>query len=186
MERDIKQYLAVKRFNLGNGFPEWLRGLSYVAVIISVIFLMINLEPAKANTVDITDTHQVVAIKFVGPSFSCFDNYKNKKVGDSLEFGRYPQGSNGEIKSITWRVLRRYTDSLLIMSEKGLDAKPFNKKKKSITWLDCTLRSWLNNEFYKKSFNEQERSLIKKTVLTNNAGPSTKDYVFLLSSDEVL
>ena len=110
--------------------------------------------------------------------------YKDKQVGDRFDFGRYPQGSSGEIKPITWRVLRRDSESLLVIAEMSLDCKRYNEKCVDITWADCTLRDWLNDEFYKKAFNEQERSLIKKTALTNNAGPSTEDYVFLLSVDE--
>ena len=30
-----------------------------------------------------------------------------------------------------------------------------------INWADCTLRRWLNGEFFNKAFNEQEQSLIK-------------------------
>ncbi|MBQ7528584.1 sel1 repeat family protein [bacterium] len=110
--------------------------------------------------------------------------YADKQVGDRFCFGRYPQGPNGEIKPITWRVLRRDSDSLLVIAEMGLDAKPYNEEYKPITWADCTLRRWLNDEFYKKAFNEQEQSLIKKTALANNAGLSTEDNVFLLSVDE--
>ncbi len=51
-----------------------------------------------------------------------------KQVGDRFEFGRYPQGPNGEIKPIVWRVLHRDSKSLLVISERALDAKPYNKK----------------------------------------------------------
>ena len=110
--------------------------------------------------------------------------YADKQVGECFDFGRYPQGPNGEIKPITWRVLRRDTDSLLVISVMGLDAKPYNEECKSITWFDCTLRHWLNDEFYKKAFNKQEQFLIKKTMLENNAGSLTEDNIFLLSMAE--
>ena len=127
------------------------------------------------------------------PLFQLRATYANKQVGDRFEFGRYPQGANGEVRPITWRVLRRDSDSLLVISEKGLDTKRYNDVEVSfwksifgsgITWSNCTLRAWLNGEFYGKAFNEQEQSLIKKTIIANNAGPSTEDNVFLLSIDE--
>ena len=117
-----------------------------------------------------------------GPIYNIY--YANKQVGDRFEFGRYPQGPNGEIKPIVWRVLHRDSKSLLVISERALDAKPYNKKKCDITWADCTLRRWLNNEFVKKAFTEQELSLIQTSKINNNVGPSTQDRVFLLSSDE--
>ena len=85
----------------------------------------------------------------------------DKQVSDRFEFGRYPQGANGEVEPITWRVLQRNSDSLLVIAEQGLDAKPYNEEFCDITWADCTLRRWLNGEFFNKAFNEQEQSLIK-------------------------
>ena len=98
-----------------------------------------------------------------GPIYNIY--YANKQVGDRFEFGRYPQGPNGEIKPIVWRVLHRDSKSLLVISERALDAKPYNKKKCDITWADCTLRRWLNNEFVKKAFTEQELSLIQTSKI---------------------
>ncbi|MBQ7501335.1 leucine-rich repeat protein [bacterium] len=112
--------------------------------------------------------------------------YANKRVGERFEFGRYPQGANGEVKPISWRVLRRDKDALLVISEYGLDAKPYNGECKNITWSECTLRRWLNGEFMQKAFSAQEQSLIKVSTLSNNAGLSTDDRVFLLSKDEAM
>ena len=111
--------------------------------------------------------------------------YANKEVGDRFDFGRYPQGANGEVKPITWRVLKRDSDGLLVVSELGLDAKPYNEKFVRMAWADCTLRAWLNDEFFIRAFNEQEQSLIKTSNLTNNEGTYyTEDRVFLLSEGD--
>ena len=112
------------------------------------------------------------------------EDYANAQKGDRLYFGRYPQGPNDEVERITWRVLERDSDNLLVVSEKGLDAQPYNDKFVNVAWADCTLRDWLNGEFITKAFNEQEQSMIKESDLSNNAGPPTKDRVFLLSIDE--
>ena len=106
------------------------------------------------------------------------------QAGDRFEFGRYPQGSNGEEKPITWRVLRHDSDSLLVIADMGLDCKRYHELECSITWSNCTLRRWLNDEFYRRAFNGQEQSLVKKTTLANNAGPMTEDNIFLLSFDD--
>ncbi len=110
--------------------------------------------------------------------------YADKQVGELFDFGRYPHGANGDIEPITWRVLQRNADYLLVIAEQGLDCKPYNKEYYDITWETCTLRHWLNSEFYDKAFNEQERKCILKTSIVNNSGPKTKDYIFLLSLDE--
>ncbi len=112
------------------------------------------------------------------------ESYADKQVGELFDFGRYPQGANGEIEPITWRVLQREADHLLVIAEKGLDCKPYNEECCEITWSDCTLRRWLNSEFYDKAFNAHERECILKTSVANNAGPNTEDNIFLLSVDE--
>ena len=110
--------------------------------------------------------------------------YADKRVGDRFEFGRYPQGADVEVKSVTWRVLQREKDYLLVIAEQGLDCKPYNEDFCDITWADCSLRRWLNADFYNRAFNEQERALILPARIANNAGPATEDRVFLLSLDE--
>ncbi len=101
--------------------------------------------------------------------------YADKQVGECFEFGRYPQGANGEIEPITWRVLRRNTDHLLVIAERGLDRRPYNKSGRKVVWENCTLRRWLNSAFYDTAFNEQERKCIMQ---------KTGDNIFLLSVDE--
>ncbi|MBQ7502812.1 hypothetical protein IJT93_08920 [bacterium] len=110
--------------------------------------------------------------------------YADKQVGDRFEFGSYPQGDNGEVKPITWRVLKRESDSLLVISELCLDAEPYNYGKMAVSWSKCTLRRWLNDEFLHKAFSSSEQALIRTSKLDNNAGPATEDLVFLLSEDE--
>ncbi|MBQ7501128.1 hypothetical protein IJT93_00230 [bacterium] len=110
--------------------------------------------------------------------------YAYKQAGEYFDFGRYPQRADGKERPITWLVLRRYSDCLLVISKFGLDAKPYNERYCDVTWSDCTLRRWLNGEFLQKAFNESEQSLIKISSLPNNASPSTEDPVFLLSIDE--
>ena len=111
--------------------------------------------------------------------------YANKEVGDRFEFGRYPQGANGEVKPITWRVLRRVGNVLLVISEKCLDYQYYNEQYSGGgTWAECTLRNWLNHEFFIRAFNEQEQYLIKMSNLINYDGPDTEDRIFLLSANE--
>ena len=63
------------------------------------------------------------------PSQTPENPFANAKVGDFVEFGRYPQTAEGEILPIEWQVL--YKDEannlMLVISHYGLDAKSFNK-----------------------------------------------------------
>jgi hypothetical protein len=69
--------------------------------------------------------------------------------------------------------------------------RPYNVEWESITWETCTLRQYLNGEFY-NSFRDNEKAMIAETrnVNTDNPGYGTEggndtiDRVFLLSINE--
>lgn len=119
---------------------------------------------------------------------------KNSKVGDYVAFGSYEQDgdtSNGK-ETIEWLVLDVQDGKALIISKYALDCKPYNEAGADVTWETCTLRTWLNNDFYETAFSDSEKNEISTTNVAseNNpnydteAGNSTQDKVFLLSIGE--
>lgn len=116
------------------------------------------------------------------------------EVGDTIKFGSYEQDndmSNGK-EDIEWLVLEKQQNKVLVISKYGLDCKKYNEFQISTTWENCTLRSWLNDEFMETAFNKYEQELVMNTVLENadnseyeiDGGRNTVDKVFLLSIDE--
>lgn len=119
--------------------------------------------------------------------------YDNLQVGDSILFGRYKQSNTGDVpEDIQWIICAKENGKLLLVSKYILDARPYNTNKVDITWQACSLRSWLNNEFYRTAFTEDEGSCILETTLTDfknpnyntSGGQSCIDKVFLLSYNE--
>lgn len=147
---------------------DFLHSLSYVAVVGVICFFVFVLGSRPAQS-----------------SQSLSDVYKDKQVGEKFYFGRYPQSADGSVESIQWRVLSREGNFLLVISERGLDCKPYNEVYADISWADCTLRRWLNGEFLDRAFNDKERSKIIESTLENNIGPKTADRVFLLNREEI-
>ena len=104
-----------------------------------------------------------------------------------ISLGNY---KNSEIE---WLVLDKQEDKMLIISKYALDTVPYNEDYESVTWETCTLRKWLNNDFYNSAFNEEEKTKIKSSTVTADANPEyntdpgndTTDKVFLLSINEV-
>lgn len=118
----------------------------------------------------------------------------NVQVGDIIKFGRYEQDndlSNGA-EEIAWRVLAQVGARSLVISVMGLDEKPYHAEKEDVTWEGCTLREWLNNDFYTAAFNERERERIELTNVVNEDNPNystdggddTEESIFLLSIAE--
>ncbi|MCI8489640.1 MAG: hypothetical protein HFJ04_05250 [Lachnospiraceae bacterium] len=95
---------------------------------------------------------------------------------------------------IKWRVLENNGGTLFVVADKGLDCKDYNEAYTSITWENCTLRSWLNSEFYGTAFSSSEQGAIVRQNVVNEDNPyygteggnDTSDNVFLLSIGEVL
>ena len=74
----------------------------------------------------------------------------------------------------------------------GWVAHQINTEYVDITWEECTLRSWLNEDFYQSAFSEEEQEWIALTQVINEDNPKynteggndTEDKVFLLSIAE--
>jgi len=131
----------------------------------------------------------------------CFlTNPKEKKelpkAGDIITFGTYEQDNVTEngAEPIEWIVVDVFDGKATLLSKYGLDAKPYHEAGlKGIYWEDCSLRSWLNSEFFETAFNEKERHQIITTRLDNHSNASynvkdgavTEDKVYLLSIDEL-
>lgn len=108
------------------------------------------------------------------------------KTGDVIKFGRY----NGV--PIEWIILTKENNSVMVISREGLETRPYNESSAYVTWEDCTLRKYLNEQFVKKCFNQEEKDKIIEMLVVNNdnteygnrGGNDTRDKMFLLSVDE--
>lgn len=119
-----------------------------------------------------------------------------KKVGNYVVLGRYEQDniiSNGK-EPIEWLVLDVDGEKALLLSKYGLDTMPFSTGK-SLTWQNCTLRTWMNDSFIHAAFSVAEQNAILTTTVSNsksqgvdgystNGGGNTEDKIFLLSFAE--
>lgn len=117
------------------------------------------------------------------------------KRGDTFFFGEYEQDGdlgNGP-EPIEWIVLKNKEGKIYAMSKYGLDNKPYHDTREAVTWETCSLREWLNGEFYEAAFSSEEKAMIADTMLVNSDNPyyyidggnNTVDKVFLISYDEV-
>ncbi len=128
---------------------------------------------------------------------------------DVIEFGSYWQeDTNGdgvadqkdEKTPVKWQILSETdtdgdgkTDDLFLMADQVLDCKPYSEEYKDVTWETCTLRAWLNSDFYGALFTDEEKDVIKETELKNDnnnsyeteGGNDTKDYLFLLTESDI-
>ena len=108
----------------------------------------------------------------------------DSQIDDVVVFGRY-----------TWYVTDK-TDGICTLLCQGPVANlPYNDSKADITWESCSVRRWLNEDFYNSKFSDGEKAAI---VTTHNSytkddshyeaicGNDTDDKVYLLSYTEAM
>jgi hypothetical protein len=91
----------------------------------------------------------------------------------------------------TWRVLSIEGDKALLITQDLGVVKAYNDKLVYVTWEDCTLRKYLNNDFY-NTFTASEKNQVLTTHLINSdsseygtpGGNNTDDKIFLLSLED--
>ena len=104
------------------------------------------------------------------------------QAGDKISFGSYE-----------WRVLEVQKNTALIITEYIIEQRAYHNAYKDITWADCSLRKYLNSEFYDR-FSAAEKSRIIPVLNKNpdnqwygtKGGRDTQDSIFLLSIEETV
>ena len=108
--------------------------------------------------------------------------YAANALGDVVTFGSYD-----------WYIIGKSDNGVTLLMKENLTTKGYNDSYASVTWETCSLRTYLNGEFYNGSgFSDDDRAKIVKTSITNpnnpnygtNGGNATEDYIYLLSIDE--
>ncbi len=113
-------------------------------------------------------------------------------AGDIITFGSYEQDDQPGADPVEWQVLGVENGRALLISRYILAAKPYNEEKTDSTWENCSLRAWLNQEFYNDVFSDEEKMQIDEATISNPRNPEygtyggneTKDKIFLLSINE--
>ena len=106
----------------------------------------------------------------------------SKLIGTLMHFGDY-----------YWRVLDVQNNKALLISDRTIEKQMYHEKYEAVTWASCSLRQYLNGEFY-NTFDKSEQAQIAETLLPNSNNPwfrtsggqDTIDKIFLLSIEEAV
>lgn len=107
--------------------------------------------------------------------------------------GGYSINSIISFAGYNWRVLDIQNDTALIITEDIIEQRPYHAAYKPVTWAECSLRKYLNGEFY-DSFSAEDKARIISVINRNHdnqwygsdGGEDTQDKIFLLSIEEVV
>lgn len=117
---------------------------------------------------------------------------EKEAIADAQEGDIVTFGQDDSDNSLRWRVLSKKEKKVLLITEDSVGSQQYHETEESITWENCSLRKWLNEDFYNENFSDAERKLIRKQKLSNiddpeygtDAGNDTEDKIFLLNLKE--
>lgn len=107
---------------------------------------------------------------------------------ESIFLGKYKN------KNLEWNVIYKSTDGAELVILKDCTFKrAYHDKEESVDWSHCSLRKWLNSEFYDASFSFIEKSLIIEHSTKDNYddnfsshADTIDDRIFILSHDNLM
>ncbi|MCM1530360.1 MAG: DUF6273 domain-containing protein [Alistipes sp.] len=168
--------------------------VSCAVVAIGIVGTIVGINIYKSNMYeDAVSAYEAGDYSVAYEKFSSLENYKDTEnylknpeiisgasVGDVVTFG-----------NCSWYVINKTDNGCTLLCEYAIESKKYNDEWEDITWENCTLRSWLNNDFYNQ-FSDEEKAMIVKTKNKNSdnseygtdGGNDTEDYIYLLSLDE--
>lgn len=117
--------------------------------------------------------------------------FKNAKVGSKVYFGNYFVGNDKDDMKrddISWIVLEIKDGKALLITEKNVDYYKWKSGYYSYhelpSWEDSTLRNYLNTQFLKDAFSEEEIKKIADTTVVPDVEDHKDRFADALSNEE--
>ena len=102
---------------------------------------------------------------------------------EKISFGRFYYSAS-ENKPLEWIVIKNESDKMLLICKDCIASERYhNERSDSVKWENCSLRKWLNTDFYDVAFTVDEKNKILDTVISAGDKDLT-DKIFLISAEE--
>ena len=176
-------------------------GIAVAALAALALILIPRLNPPAEPTAETAAPAEAPAEEITplfGNEISNFPDL-NAKYGDVVTFGHYwlnnDREKDGESapEPLTWRVMEKGGDSLLLMSDQIIDTHVYSDVEEDVTWETSAIRKWLNSEFLASAFTPAELACLEVSEVKAEAssgfpetpqGSDTKDRAWLMSVKE--
>ena len=121
---------------------------------------------------------------------------RDPSMVERVAFGSYKYYKMEEKREkIEWYIIAEDADKVLLLSVNCIDSRGYDRQGNATGWENSDMRKWLNGEFARTAFTDEELSLIKpcrcgSTVNTLRSerrceGSDGEDFVFLLSVEQL-
>lgn len=146
-------------------------------------------------TEEIAVTEENIEESIKEPKYSLMVENGTCDIGNMCVLGTYQMDEQSGVENIEWMIVKEEDGKLLLISKYLLpELHAFHDVINNYTttyWDTCTLRQWLNNDFYNVAFNSEEKNIILYSEVNGydlRIGAEdncTYDYVFCPSEAEV-
>lgn len=152
-------------------------------------------EPSASTEEPSSDAGETEESEFDTLPRWTFAEITEAKAGDIVTFGTYEQDNDAEngAEPIEWFILDMEDGQATLLSVYLLDCQRYHPEETDMTWEDCAMRAWLNDDFLNAAFTKAEQEHIAVTKLVNEDNPvfgtqggnDTSDKIWLLSLGDV-
>ena len=147
----------------------WIKRLMLILLIVLLSITSVN---TNVETVAMAVDNGIPS----GPITHYYQNQPYRIDMGCVYFGNYYQedtngdgvaNENDSKTPIKWRVITYINNYAVLVSDKILDRIPYNENPTGIDikWKECSLRKWLNIDFYNAAFSEEEKNCIQDNYL---------------------
>lgn len=145
------------------------------SVLISIGLIIGSVSGAKYN--------KLILKSDIVPVSEQMEEVSAAEVYDVVTFGNY-----------NWYVIAKDDNYCELMCKKPVAKMVYNKGIDSdeTTWDECSLRKWLNDDFYNNFSDSEKEVIMLATISTEDnqqcgtyGGNDTEDYIFILSAEDV-
>ena len=211
MKKVITILLTVTLIVLLAGCTGLNKSNDYIAPTSALTDVEIKSEGTEDATYSLSETSEDYYINYDYENALQSTNNSNYEVGDIIMLGETSAlhadwvGTKNNRKSeysyrtesLEWQILEINGSCATVISVYIIDRKPFAddydvERAKTLSWENCSIRKWLNEDLYENAFNDAEKEAILTTNVSNARlpeydtvdGPSTLDNLYFLSLDE--
>ena len=94
---------------------------------------------------------------------------------------------------LKWRIIEKNDNQAVLLADQIIDSAPYNHEAVDVSWENCDLRIFIQEEIYENAFTDKEKQSIINTQISNlenyyfktDCGADTRDYIYILCEEDI-
>ena len=94
---------------------------------------------------------------------------------------------------LKWRIIEKNDNQAVLLADQIIDSAPYNHEAVDVSWENCDLRIFIQEEINENAFTDKEKQSIINTQISNldnyyfktDCGKDTRDYIYILCEEDI-